>query len=390
MSSLADLDPLTGTDGRPVPDATAWDRRRHELRRLFEAHVYGPWPGDPRGVELVSVTETSALDGTARLVEAQVRVDSPAATFPLLLVTPAAPGPHPCFLGLNFHGNHTVLDHPAVTVHDRYAVDGAAGRGDHRDSWDVAGSVAAGYAVATVFCGDVVQDHPDLAGPDLDALATPAGRPGALMAWAWALSAARAALSSRPEVDPSAVTVVGHSRMGKAALVASGWDDRFAAVVATQSGTGGASPSRKAPERCVPGPDGRPEAETVKMITRRFPHWFAPAFAGHADRTDELPVDQHQLLALSAPRPTLLWNGTEDLWADPAGTWDCLQAAAPVFRFLGADQPEVVDVPEPGQTTPGTLAYGLRPGGHSVTREDWAAWRRWCACRPGGEPQAPR
>lgn len=370
----ADLDPLTTADGRPVRDAAGWRRRRSELRQLFEESLYGPWPGDPEGVELVVRAETTVLDGAARLVEAEVVVTSPALRFPLLLGAPTAPGPHPCFLGINFHGNHTVLDHPAITVHDRYAVDGDSGRGAHAGEWDVLATLAAGHAVATFLCGDVVQDHPDLAPADLDALATPAGRPGAIMAWAWALSAARVALGSRAEVDDTAVTAVGHSRMGKAALVSSGWDEGFAGVVASQSGTGGASPSRKPPERSAPGPDGRPEAETVAEITRRFPHWFAPAYA---ERTDDLPVDQHQLLALSAPRPTLLWNGTEDLWSDPAGTWDSVLGAAPAFRLLGAYQPDSSGPPAPGRISLGALAYGLRPGGHSVLPSDWAAWRTW-------------
>ncbi|SDD31259.1 glucuronyl esterase domain-containing protein [Auraticoccus monumenti] len=370
-----DLDPLTTEDGRPVRDPADWAPRREELRRLFEQSVYGPWPGDPQDVELVVHSETDL--GTSRVLQAEVVVASPAVRFPLLLVEPTGPGPHSCFLGMNFHGNHTVLAHPDIAVHDRYAVDGDSGRGSHASEWDVLATVAAGAAVATVFCGDVVQDHPDLAGPELDALATGDGRPGALMAWAWALSAARVALGFRPELDADAVTAFGHSRMGKAALVASGWDDRFAAVVATQSGTGGASPSRKPPERCTPGLDGRPEAETVAAITSRFPHWFAPAFAELAEHPEDLPVEQHQLLALSAPRPTLLWNGTEDLWADPAGTWDSVLAAAPVFALLGADQPAASERPGPGATSPGTLAYGLRPGGHSVLPSDWAAWRAW-------------
>ena len=123
---------------------------------------------------------------------------------------------------------------------------------------------------------------------------------------------------------------------------------------------------------------GRPEVETIEAITGRFPHWFTPVLSTYADRVEELPIDQHQLLALCAPAPTLIWAGAADLWADPEGTFHAVEAAGPVFSFLGANQPPLT-APAVGEVSSGTLACGLRSGGHTVTGDDWVAWRHWCS-----------
>jgi hypothetical protein len=202
------------------------------------------------------------------------------------------------------------------------------------------------------------------------------------MVWAWGLAAARMVLSARADIAADAIVAVGHSRLGKAALLAGGWNAGFGAVIAAQSGTGGAAPSRKSPERCRVDATGRPEVETIEAITTSFPHWFSPDFASYADRVQELPVDQHQLLALCAPVPTLVWVGADDLWADPEGTFRTVEAASRVFGFLGAHQPPLTACAV-GEISDGTLAYGLRSGGHTVTTDDWAAWRQWCDVQLG-------
>jgi hypothetical protein len=378
--SLDELRPLEFASGESVRDPRDWPRRRRQLQNLFEEVMYGPWPSpiDLPGLEVSTLcSDAEALDGTATLTELAVSIADPDCRFRLLLLTPHARGPHRCFLGVNFHGNHTVIDHAGVALHDRWTVGGRGlDRGHAKDRWDVRGTVSAGQAVATFFCGDLVQDRPDLAAVDLHGFVRDGRRPGALMVWAWGLAVARTVLSARADIAADAIVAVGHSRLGKAALLAGGWDAGFGAVIAAQSGTGGAAPSRKSPELCHVN-SGRPEAETIEAITSSFPHWFSSALASYADRVEELPVDQHQLLALCAPVPTLVWAGAADLWADPQGTFRTVEAASPVFGFLGAHQPPFT-APAVGEISDGALAYGLRSGGHTVTTDDWAAWRHWC------------
>ena len=380
--SLDELRSLAFPNGEPLRVPEDWARRRVQLQDLFEDVMYGPWPGpmDPQRLELeVLFRDHGALAGTASLTEVVVKIAEPRCQFRLLLLIPNTPGPHRCFLGANFGGNHTVIDHPGVAVHDRWTDGGRGlGRGHAEDRWVMSETVAAGYAVATFFCGDLVQDRPDLAAVDLERFAVEGRRPGALMVWAWGLAAARTVLATHDDIASKSIVAVGHSRLGKAALIAGGWDAGFGAVIAAQSGTVGAAPSRKAPERCQVDGQGRPEEETIEAITGRFPHWFSPVLSTYADRVEELPIDQHQLLALCSPAPTLIWAGAADLWADPAGTFHAVEAAGPVFSFLGSNQPPLT-APAVGEVSSGTLAYGLRSGGHTVTGNDWVAWRHWCS-----------
>jgi len=153
--------------------------------------------------------------------------------------------------------------------------------------------------------------------------------------------------------------VVGHSRLGKTALLAAAFDERIALVVPLQAGCGGTAPSR--------GKVG----ESVKQINDRFPHWFNGTFKEFNDQPDRLPFDQHCLVALVAPRPVLFSNATEDTWANPAGQFQVLQAADPVYRFLGAGGLEAKEMPEVGKLIDSRLGYYIRPGKHSMTKDDW-------------------
>jgi hypothetical protein len=216
------------------------------------------------------------------------------------------------------------------------------------DAWPWELVTSRGYALASAVYTDVRPDADD-------------GRPraddecGALGQWARALSLLLDRLVADPRVDASRVAVIGHSRLGKVALWAAAQDSRFAMAVSNCSGCGGAALSR------------RDVGESVEAITTSFPHWFCPAFASYAGREDELPVDQHELLALIAPRPVFVASAAEDTWADPDGERLSTAAAAPVFRLLGAEPP----------------AYHCREGGHELRVEDWERYLdaadRWLA-----------
>jgi len=189
--------------------------------------------------------------------------------------------------------------------------------------------------------------------------------------WAWGFQRAVDFLLTDPAVDPARLAVFGHSRNGKTALLAGAFDERIGLVLCHQAGCGGSAPSR--------GKVG----ESVKQINDRFPHWFNAAFKQFNDAPERLPFDQHQLIALCAPRPVLLSNAVEDEWANPSGQFEMLVAATPVYRLLGVPGLEAAQMPEPGRLVASRLGYFIRPGKHSTTSEDWKAFLDFCDAQWG-------
>jgi hypothetical protein len=363
-------DPLVMFDAAAVVSKEQWlTKRRPELKALFEHYMYGSAPSAPTKVTAaVERLDMDYLGGKAVKKELAISFGPPdAPKIHLLLVVPKARrGTAPVFLGLNFHGNHTVANDPTIALPAVWVPRGPgskddrateAGRGMQADAWQVGSVIDRGYALATFYSGDVAPDHPghqDGVHPHY-----PGCDWGTVAAWAWGLSRAADYLQTDPDIDRTKMIVVGHSRMGKAALLAGAFDERFAMVIPLQAGCGGSAPSR--------GTVG----ESVKRINTSFPHWFNGAFKEFNDRPDRLPFDQNALVALVAPRPVLFSNATEDSWANPEGQFQVLKAAEPVYRLLGAGGLESAEMPETGKLAAGTLGYVIRPGKHSMTAVDW-------------------
>ena len=373
-------DPLHFEDGTAVRTAGDWTaRRRAEVLRLFQTNVYGRSPAPLGSMRSVVVeSDPRALGGLATRRQVRVLLDGTESgpAFEILLYVPnAAPRPVPAFLGLNFHGNHAVHPDPAIRLSPAWMRDGPgivdhrateATRGSEAASWPVERILDRGYALATVYYGDLEPDHPDgwkdgvrsRIGPGT-AGSFAADDWGAIAAWAWGLSRALDVLAKEPAVDGQRVAVIGLSRLGKAALWAGAQDERFAMVVSNDSGEGGAALAR------------RRFGETTEGITKEFPHWFCARYRDYAGREDALPVDQHELLALVAPRPLYVASASEDLWADPRGEFLSAKAAEPVYRLLGRDGLGVDEMPGPDRPVGKTIGYHLRRGEHALTAYDW-------------------
>lgn len=384
-------DPLYHADGRKVTTSQEWiQERRPELLRLFETQVYGRVPATAKSIRPtfdVRADDNQALGGTA--VRRQVSIGftgkPDGSRMELLVYLPkAASGSNrvPVFLGLNFGGNHAIQRDPGIILSGQWMRDDAkngvvdhrateASRGSESSRWPVERILARGFALATAYYGDLDPDYDDGFKNGIHPLfyQPNQGRPaadewGAIGAWAWGLSRALDYLEIAPAIDAAKTIVVGHSRLGKTALWAGAQDQRFAIVISNDSGCGGAALSR------------RNFGETVARINSSFPHWFCTNFRKYNNREAELPIDQHELIALIAPRPVLICSAAEDLWADPKGEFLAALAADPVYRLLGTDGLAVREMPEPApdQLVRSTIGYHIRPGKHDVTDADWDAF----------------
>lgn len=366
-------DPLMFLDGRRVATKDEWvAKRRPELKALFEHYMYGRFPAARPVSARVLFEDQKALGGKAQVSEIELTVQgAEQSPFRMLLVLPASK-PSPIFLGLNFCGNHAILDDeriaiPTVWMYDRQPGVGnnrasAAGRGKQKDVWPVDRILAAGFGLATIYAGEIEPDERDVRGglfKHVPAVGQADEQWGRIAVWSWGLSRVVDFLRTKSGVDASRIAVVGHSRLGKTALLAGAFDERIALVVSNQSGCGGAAPSR--------GTVG----ESVQRINTAFPAWFCGNFKKFNDKPQRLPFDQHSLVALCAQRPVLLTCAEEDQWANPKGQFEVLQGADPVYQFLSVGGLEAKEFPPLGVLTRGTLAYFIRPGKHAMSLIDW-------------------
>ena len=308
-------DPLVMLDGTRITTKEGWlNRRRPELKALFQHYMYGAIPPRPERFEAKITAHYDDLFGgkaTMKIVTISTGSSGSPRIDLLVIVPKKRPGPAPAFVAMNFCGNHAVIADPRVPLTRGWlygsckgCVDGRAteeARGSQAADWAVEATIDRGYALATFSSTDVDSDRKDVSDgiyawlakeSKNEKLAEPASR-GTISAWAWGFHRAVDYLVTDGDIDARRIAAVGHSRNGKTALLAAAFDERIALAIPHQAGCGGSAPSR--------GKIG----ESVQRINEGFPHWFNAEFKKFNGEPERLPFDQHCLVALCAPRPVL-------------------------------------------------------------------------------------
>ena len=393
-------DPLVTESRQPVRTVQDWQAiRRPELIKLFETQMFGRTPAGHTAAQVQVMSEPAQIGG-AKAVRKQVTlafggVDGP--QLHLLLYLPAdTAGPAPVFLGLNFSGNHTVAADPGIALHDTWVRDKNAAsrlvrrkpdessRGSNASAWQLPKLLARGYGLATIYYGDIEPDFDGglpygVRGLFLKPDQTTFGEDewGALAAWGWGLSRAMDYLATDSAVDFHRVALMGHSRLGKAALWASALDPRFALVISNESGEGGAALSR------------RDYGETIEHLNVAFPHWYCRNYRQYTGHPERLPFDSHELLALTAPRPLYVASAEGDQGSDPKGEFLGALNAGPVYRLFGQQGLDTPDMPPLHQPIMHTVGYHIRAGKHDVTEYDWEQYLRFADFHLGNAKGKP-
>lgn len=358
-------DPLQREDGSTVETEQAFAARREEILALFQKEVYGPIPTSGFDTTFQVVEEGEALQGKAirKQVKITVQTEKGSSDALLLLYLPKSKDPAPVILGLNFSGNHMILDDPAILPSYGIAKEEKEleeERGSKAYRWNVEECISKGRAVATICCEDFAPDSAKNYASRVVSLFDEEEFK-AISAWSFGLMRGVDYLTEDSGIDTEHIAVIGHSRLGKAAVWAGANDQRIGLVISNDSGNTGASLSREN------------HGETVASINKVFPHWFCSNYKKYGHHEDTLPVDQNLLLATIAPRKLYVACAEDDLWADPQGAWNSLMSAQKAFALYGLETlPESKTQPEAG--TPlwsNSVGYHVRSGWHEVQPEDW-------------------
>lgn len=380
-------DPLRLSNGKPVKDARTWQqKRRPEIRALVETNWFGRAPSRPADMAFEVIEQGPAYEGKAvrRQVTIHFTKQRTGPRMDLLLYLPAnRPGPVPVFLNMSFFANNFAVADPNVKVGRRWdresrtqvtadqplpVLAGKAASPVRRRGFPVEQFLDRGIGFATFNKDDLAPDFVGSEAMGVKGLYLKPGQTkpgddewGAISAWAWGASRALDYLETDRGVDAKRVAIHGISRLGKTALWAGASDERFAMVIASCSGEGGAAIAR------------RNYGETLAHMAAptRYPYQFAGNYARYATRIQDWPVDANLLVALIAPRPLLLQTGNTDRWSDPYGEFLAAIAAEPVYRLFGKKGLQVTTLPNPGEPILHDIGYLMHDGGHGTVPSDF-------------------
>jgi hypothetical protein len=364
LATLPDL--LTTTSGRKITTVEDWrNTRRPEILELFRRHVYGRNAVDrpPQLSFKITSTDPTAMNGKATLKQIAITYAGPhgSATLPITLFVPNhRRGPVPAFVYIH--------------IGDRNRIDPT--RANKHDNWPAETIIDRGYATAAYQVDDLAPNlRPAGKVADQDATSNtlaafenaaqprPADAWGTIGVWAWGASRVLDYLATDPDIDAARIAVIGHSRAGKTSLWAGAQDQRFALVISNESGCTGAALAR--------GKSGV-KAERIADINAGFPHWFCANYKQYNNREDALPVDQHMLLALIAPRLLYVASAQEDIWAHPESEFAAARLAQPAWQLHNSPTMNESNLPPLNAPLHNAhTAYHVRPGPHGLTAIDW-------------------
>lgn len=332
---------LLFSDGSPVDTAEKAVKRQAEIKELLQTEIYGRFPKKVAFTyELVSRDERAFAN---KAVQSLYTLSFPALggfSFPVRTLFPKHIDAPPLFVFMNFRDDLPDRYYPAEEIVDN------------------------GFAVASFCYKDITSDDGDFGNGLSGALGVDRIKddcPGKICLWAWAASETLDFVETVGGYDRSNVAVMGHSRLGKTALVAGAFDERFSFVFSNDSGCAGAAITRQK------------AGESVDAICRNFSYWFCPAYEKYRNNEEAMPFDQHFLLALSAPRRIVVSSAAEDLWADPCSEFLCCAAVSPFYEIFGSRGLVCPDrLPEIGDAFfGGSVGYQMRGGSHYLSRADW-------------------
>ncbi|EPR70949.1 glucuronyl esterase domain-containing protein [Cyclobacterium qasimii] len=377
-------DPLLDKTGQKITSSKSWEgSRRNEIMQDFSELMYGHTPefNFKQNAEIVSVRK-DALDGlaTRTIINLRFFEDPSAPTIQLMLYLPnAAKEPVPVVMKMNWYGNSSLEKDPSIPhstkwmrpiaekgVVDNRVTEATRGINAYRFP-NLKELMKRGYGLATFYYGDVEPDHIDgwkdgIRGYVMRTSGKSQLKPnewGALGAWAWGMSRSLDYLQTVAAVDSDRVALIGHSRHGKAVLWAGAQDQRFAVVIANDSGEGGAALAR------------RNFGENIAYSIGHASWRYCEQFRNYIDKADELPFDQHMLLSMIAPRPLYVASATDDLLADPKGEFLSTVHAGPVYELYGLKGLGTNEMPLPDTSIGNEIRYHIRSGDHDLTQFDW-------------------
>lgn len=358
---------LKCNNGQEIMTAEQWESiRRPELMTLFTEQMFGKMPADKVDVSYKKLDDNhSAINGSATRKQVEMTFTRNGIEHKALLLmylpnqikTPVA-----MFFGCNFQGNQSISDDPGIIT----SVSSKAERGAAKSRWPIEKIIDAGYGVATIWYFDFFPDQNDgqnnsiltLFGKNnANELATDEGQ--AIAAWSWGVSRVMDYFETDTQINAKEIILLGHSRLGKTALWAGAQDQRFAIVISNESGCGGAALSKRA------------YGETVNRINTAFPHWFCKNFRQYNRNEEALPFDQHELIALIAPRPVYIASALGDQWSDPRGEFLSAYYAGEIYKLYGYKGLESDVMPAIEKPEQNRVAYHIRNGKHDITDFDW-------------------
>lgn len=358
---------LVMQNGKKVKKPRHWKKkRRKEVLKLFKKEMYGVMPPSLKISSIVDKgTENDAINGKAKLIQKSIvlKKEGEKLKIDLCIFLPNSKRkkPYPVFLACNFFGNHTVSNEPSI-IDTKVWTWRKPGKGGRSSKWAIEDIIDRGYGLVTYCYSDI--DPDDGIKNGLHNL-FPEYKEGtdnltSIGAWAWGLSRVMDFLEDYDQVDSRKVAVMGHSRLGKTALWAGANDERFAIVISNNSGSGGASISR------------RNYGETIGMLNQiNNGHWTSNKFKEYSGNEKALPIDQHMLISLIAPRPVYVASAEEDYWADPKGEFlSCIEADK-VYKLLKTKGLPSYKYPKNEEPIIGQIGYHVRSGVHDVTKYDW-------------------